>query len=207
MNKHNNSSLSLEEFFNKIEITYEKENTKRDSLKKQLDNEMINKEQINNSIDKNFKKRVFLQKCSTKGKNQAELMIENVNNRMLKYVFPYSVKFDIEQKVKGGATWVSCYTEIKKEDGNIIRREPTEGGGLGVVDAISIATRNVFLNEIDKTNRAPIFFDEPGKFVSSEYISKIAEYLQSTQMYYSRQMFLITHNDFIASIGDKSFLV
>lgn len=196
----------LDDIFEKINIKFEKENTKKDTLELQKEKELNSLENISVLLEKNIKKKIFLQKCSSKGKLQAETIIENVNNRMLKYIFPYNIKFDIEQKISGGITYVYCFTEIDKEKG-LIRREPTEGGGLGVVDTISIATRNIFLNEVDKNNKAPIFFDEPGKFISSEYISKIAEYLQTTQSFYKRQMFLITHNDFISNIGDKAFIV
>ena len=54
---------------------------------------------------------------------------------------------------------------------------------------------------------ATLFYDEPGKMISEQMSVKFAEYIKFLGSYYNRQTIMVTHNDNLSSVADKTFLV
>ena len=75
--------------------------------------------------------------------------------------------------------------------------------GGGVVDIVSTALRLIALQTYEPVIDGPIILDEPTKMVSSEYIPTLAEFLKSAGNDFGRQIILITHNEYLASIADE----
>ena len=52
-----------------------------------------------------------------------------------------------------------------------------------------------------------LFFDEPGKMISEQMSVKFAEYLKFLGNHYNRQTIMITHNNNLSSVSDRTFVV
>ena len=79
--------------------------------------------------------------------------------------------------------------------------------GGGVVDTVSIALRIAFLLKYSPPIQGPIILDEPAKHLSDEYVFNIAEFLKQVCKEFNRQIILVTHNQHLSAIGDKTYYV
>jgi ABC-type lipoprotein export system ATPase subunit len=56
-----------------------------------------------------------------------------------------------------------------------------------------------------KNNVAPLFLDEPSKFVSKGHSENVAKFLFEVSSYFDRQVFMVTHDEFLAKTADKAY--
>lgn len=88
----------------------------------------------------------------------------------------------------------------KKIMGNILN---TYGGGI--VDIVSVILRLIVL-ELSKIS-GPLFLDEPGKMISSQYIPNFGKFLVELSRTFGRQIILITHDNILSEYASKTFEV
>jgi DNA repair exonuclease SbcCD ATPase subunit len=86
----------------------------------------------------------------------------------------------------------------KKITGNILN---TFGGGL--IDIVSVILRLIVL-ELSKVS-GPLFLDEPGKMVSSQFVPNFGRFLVELSKTFGRQIILITHNVILSEYASKTF--
>ena len=88
-------------------------------------------------------------------------------------------------------------------------QKPEDANGGGFVDIISVAAKYAYLEIFNdpKIMNATLFYDEPGKMISEQMSVKFAEYIKFLGSHYNRQTIMITHNDNLSSVADKTFLV
>ena len=88
-------------------------------------------------------------------------------------------------------------------------QKPEDANGGGFVDIISVAAKYTYLEIFNdpKIMNATLFYDEPGKMISEQMSVKFAEYIKFLGSHYNRQTIMITHNDNLSSVADKTFLV
>lgn len=154
----------------------------------------------------NLRTAELLKEASAKARASAIQIIENVVTHCLQLVFESHMEFFIVEDDKKKATEVQFYvTDEFGNRSNPMIPEETRGGG--VVDVISIALR-LALSEILKGQvGGPLLFDEPAKYVSLDYIGNLGIFLRRFSEEYHRQMIIVTHDAYLANIGNKSFSV
>ena len=88
-------------------------------------------------------------------------------------------------------------------------QKPEDANGGGFVDIISVASKYAYLEIFNdpKIMSGTLFFDEPGKMISEQMSVKFAEYLKFLGNHYNRQTIMITHNNNLSSISDRTFVV
>lgn len=88
-------------------------------------------------------------------------------------------------------------------------QKPEDANGGGFVDIISVVAKYAYLEIFNdpKIMNATLFYDEPGKMISEQMSVKFAEYIKFLGSHYNRQTIMITHNDNLSSVADKTFLV
>ena len=88
-------------------------------------------------------------------------------------------------------------------------QKPEDANGGGFVDIISVTAIYAYLEIFNdpKIMNATLFYDEPGKMISEQMSVKFAEYIKFLGSHYNRQTIMITHNDNLSSVADKTFLV
>lgn len=88
-------------------------------------------------------------------------------------------------------------------------QKPEDANGGGFVDIISVAAKYAYLEIFSdpKIQSATMLCDEPGKMISADMSVKFAEYLKFLGNHYGRQIIMVTHNENIANVADKTFSV
>lgn len=200
---------NISHVFQIINNLYQQEKGKKEQLLQEKNAMIDEKKEIENENVSLMSEKILLQKASEKGKRESCEILERIVSKSLDYIFDEKIDFKVIPKFSNSFfPSVEFETEVVRGNSkNTIMGDPVEMGGIGIVDAISIAIRTTMLNIVDKENQAPIFYDEPGKSISKEFLERTANYLQESRKTFDRQMFLITHHDIINSIGDKTFSV
>ena len=88
-------------------------------------------------------------------------------------------------------------------------QKPEDANGGGFVDIISTAAKYAYLEIFNdpKIMSATLLYDEPGKMISEQMSVKFAEYIKFLGKHYNRQTIMITHNDNLSNVADKTFNV
>lgn len=89
------------------------------------------------------------------------------------------------------------------------KQKPEDANGGGFVDIIASAAKYAYLEIFNdpKIMSGTLLYDEPGKMISAEMSVKYAEYLKFLGNHYGRQTIMITHNETLSSVADKTFIV
>lgn len=174
-----------------IQKNYDKILSDIDALKKEYD--------ILNQVE------ILLNLSSEYGREQAKKQIESIVSSCLSFIFETDVEFIIELtegKISGADFYV-----VSNYDGYSIKTQPETARGGGVVDIVSLALRIAMLEIYKPKLEGPLILDEPGKHVSEDYIFNLGEFLRKTTTMFQRQIIMVTHNNYLSQICDKSFLV
>lgn len=156
--------------------------------------EMIDNELIDITTEK-----ILLENSSLKALNLSKDIMEEVSTSSLRAVFDDSREAIINLGTKSGQRTAEL---LILQDGDDTDPAKEEGGG--VADIVSV-TSFLALGDLLHENYAPLFLDEPNKFLSKEYSDKMALYLKDIIEYTGKQMFLVTHDEHLKTIGDISF--
>lgn len=150
---------------------------------------------------------LLLQHASNEARQQGKARIEAVVTHALQFVFGAEVSFEIELYESAGRPQAEFYM-VTDVAGEKIMTQPLEANGGGVVDIISLALRIAIL-ELQSTPAisGPIILDEPGKHISADYVDKMASLLQEMSRYFGRQILIVTHQNYLAEVADKSIEV
>lgn len=161
---------------------------------------------INEKIDLYSNVVLLLQKTATYAREQAKFQIEDMVTKCLQYVFEKDIEFVINfQELRNNPSAEFFISSVF--DGEKIFTDPQSSHGGGVVDVLSLALRTAFLELQDPPFEGPLILDEPGKHVSSDYIFNLGEFIQQSTLSFDRQVIMVTHNDHLAQMGDRTYLV
>lgn len=146
---------------------------------------------------------VLLQKTSEFARQQAKTKIEEIVTSALSVVFDADYKFWLELVVRANRPEVDYYLQTD----DIVTRldQPDYGHGGGIVDVITLALR-LAIAELEDV-KGPLMLDEVGKHISAEFSQNVAFFLKEYSTKFNRQIILVTHNETLATAGEKSFHV
>lgn len=182
--------------YNDHYIEKEKELKILTSQKDEKDKEI---EMIDNELIDITTEKVLLENSSLKALNLSKDIMEEVSTSSLRAVFDDSREAIINLGTKSGQRTAELLILHDGDD-----TDPAKEEGGGVADIVSV-TSFLALGDLLHENYAPLFLDEPNKFLSKEYSDKMALYLKDIIEYTGKQMFLVTHDEHLKTIGDISF--
>lgn len=151
--------------------------------------------------------RVLLQRVGKTARETAKERLEETVTDALKFVFGPDFNFSIDLRDVRGRTEADFYVE-SIENGKVIRTQPEDARGGGVIDIIAIALRLALVQiYTDPVLKGPIILDEPGKHVSADYSMKLATFLKQMSQSFDRQIIVSTHQPNLASLADEAHYV
>lgn len=171
-----------------------------------LQNKIQTMENENITLDKVI---VILTATATTSRDNARQHFEKIITDALQFV-SQSKDYEFIIKELPGRTKASYEFYIKSTvNGVECIQKPEDANGGGFVDIISVAAKYAYLEIFNdpKIMNATLFYDEPGKMISEQMSVKFAEYIKFLGSYYNRQTIMVTHNDNLSSVADKTFLV
>lgn len=178
----------------------------RELLRQQLKEQKKALTDAESSIDTWEKVQVLLTKTSEFAREQLKTRIEETVTAALQAVFGEGMEFRIiitTFRDQPAAEWqvVSKYGDIE------VAGNPQDARGGGITDIVSLALRLAMLELARPKVTGPVVLDEPGKMVSKEFAANMAYFLKEYAAKTGRQIILVTHNEELAAMGNKTYQV
>lgn len=192
----------MEELFKRIDNYTEDYKRKENEVKilKAQQKEKLNEiKAIDEDLIDITTEKVLLENSSLKALTLSKDIMEEVSTSSLRSVFDDDREVVIILGTKSGQRTAEL---LIFQDGDDTDPAREEGGG--VADIVSV-TSFLALGNVSSENFAPLFLDEPNKYLSKEFSEKMALYLKDILDYTGKQMFLVTHDEHLKTIGDISF--
>jgi DNA repair exonuclease SbcCD ATPase subunit len=148
--------------------------------------------------------KVLLQDASVEARKNAKDVLQSMCTRALQFIIGDYMSLEIKLDEKGNAP-VAEFIVKSKYDSYAVETDPAEEEGGGIADIVSFASFIAMLQLAGKNNVAPLFLDEPSKYVSKGHSENVAKFLYEVSAYFGRQVFMVTHDEFLAKMGDKAY--
>jgi DNA repair exonuclease SbcCD ATPase subunit len=145
--------------------------------------------------------QVLLQQTAQETQNQLRFHLEDIMQTGLELCFPDMYTACVRFENKRGKT--ECDIFLENNEG--CRINPITDNGGGVVDILSFSLRMACW-AISSTDNL-IILDEPFKFLSIELRPLAGELLQTLSEKLKLQIIMITHDEDMKEIADKTFIV
>ena len=167
---------------------------------------MSSLETMNQNLEKVI---VILTQAATTSRDNARAHFEKIITDALQFV-SQSKDYEFVIKELTGRAKASYEFYIKSTVNGIeCIQKPEDANGGGFVDIISVAAKYAYLEIFNdpKIMSGTLLYDEPGKMISEQMSVKFAEYIKFLGNHYGRQTIMITHNDNLSNVADKTFVV
>lgn len=192
----------MEELLLKIEKYNESYKAKENELELLLNQKKEKELEVKDIDDKLvyiITEKVLLENSSLKALNLSKDIMEEISTNSLRAVFDDDREAIIQLGTKSGQRTADFFILQDGDD-----TDPAKEEGGGVADITSL-TSFISLGNFSHDNSTPLFFDEPNKYLSKEYSKKMALYLKDIRDYSGKQMFLVTHDEYLKTVGDITF--
>lgn len=183
--------------------------TKHDEISKEISNlqaKIKNIDDLNMTLEKVI--QIFTQ-AATVSRDNARQHFEKIITDALQFVSQSKDYEFVIQELTGRAK--ASYEFYIKSTVNGVEciQKPEDANGGGFVDIISLAAKYAYLEIFSdpKIMNDTLLYDEPGKMISEQMSVKFAEYIKFLGTHYDRQTIMVTHNDNLSNVADKTFVV
>lgn len=152
---------------------------------------------------------VILTQAAITSRDNARVHFEKIITDALQFV-SQSKDYEFVIKELTGRAKASYEFYIKSTvNGVECIQKPEDANGGGFVDIISVAAKYAYLEIFNdpKIMSGTLLYDEPGKMISEQMSIKFAEYIKFLGNHYGRQTIMVTHNDNLSNVADKTFVV
>lgn len=150
------------------------------------------------------RKRTLLQEASDEARSQSKEVLQAMSTKALQFILGEHLSLHV--KLTGKRNMPSADIIVKSEYGDyVVETFPAEEEGGGVADVVSFATFIAMRELAGDANVAPFFLDEPSKFVSKGHSQQVARFLYEISHHFERQSFMVTHDEYLASVGDRAY--
>lgn len=171
-----------------------------------LQNKIQTLEDTNVTLDKCI---AILTQAGTISRDNARAHFEKIVTDALQFITQSRDYEFIIQELTGRAK--ASYEFFIKSTVNGIEciQRPEDANGGGFVDIISVAAKYAYLEIFNdpRIMSGTLLYDEPGKMISEQMSIKFAEYIKFLGKHYNRQTIMITHNENLSNVADKTFQV
>lgn len=182
---------------------------RRQEIQKDIDDltdKITKMQQVNDVMDKLI---VIYTKSSGISRDNARQHFEKIITDALQFVTQSTDYEFVIQELTGRQK--ASYEFYVKSTVNGVEciQKPEDANGGGFVDIISCAAKYAYLEIFNdpKVMSGTLLYDEPGKMISEQMSVKFAEYIKFLGSHYGRQTIMVTHNDNLANVADKTYLV
>lgn len=190
--------------YQSLERELDREKDKKELLLKQKDVYKEEIEKLKERESDNLLKKELLEQASEKARQDGMKVLSDTASNAVQAILGEGTYVDMVSTIRNGVPNVDVV--IKREiDGEVVVTDPTQGEGGGVADIVSLAMFFSLRLLVGQDNEAPVFMDEPTKFLSKGYSVEAADFINEMVEYMGKQTFLITHDETIASSGDLMF--
>jgi hypothetical protein len=193
--------MTIEEITSEFSEVKARHKLLKGDLDGKLEKIITEKERVGHMV----KARWVLTEVATATQRRFKEKVETLVTMAIRSVFDRPFQFLLEFERKRNK--MECRPEIKElVDGKFRTFDPSEDMGGGIVDIISFALRIVLLSISVPHSRNTIILDEPMKNLG-KLITLGGQVIKEISHKLGIQIILVTHDDSLMEIGDKSFFV
>jgi DNA repair exonuclease SbcCD ATPase subunit len=162
---------------------------------------------LRTALDVDLKVLALLEKTAAEARLKAKVYLENVVTNALQYISGGVYTFEIDIQELRGKPDAEFYV-VSTVNGHKSRQKPQDACGGGFVDIISTALRYAYLELFNNpTIKGILLLDEPGKMISENASVKFAEFVKQLCGSFKRQTIMVTHNENLQAVADKTNVV
>jgi len=187
---------------NKYQMFLAKKTVERNNLLKlnmQLEKDVSDEQTY---IETLTQAREVMNAVASLAQDETKLVIESLVTKALQSVFGLIYSFEIETKISHNKAEMFMYV-IK--DGRQSELKSELGGG--VVDVVSFALRVILWAISCPRSSNTIILDEPGRFIDKDRLNVFGEMIKELGKILEIQFIIVTHEEELVSVADKSFYV
>lgn len=151
----------------------------------------------------------IFRKASETLREKAKVHFEKIVTDALQFVTQdRNTKFVIEESIVRNKPAYEFYVETMV-NGEVSKQKPEDACGGGFIDIISVTLKYAYLQIFSnpEIKNACLILDEPGKMISEQMSVKFAEYIKFLGKHFGKQTIMITHNENLSNIANKTFYV
>ncbi|WCK57700.1 hypothetical protein PP175_27065 (plasmid) [Aneurinibacillus sp. Ricciae_BoGa-3] len=148
--------------------------------------------------------KILLQDASVEARKNAKDVLQTMATRALQFIMGDYMSLEIKLDEKGSAPVAEFIVKSKYSD-YTVEADPADEEGGGIADIVSHACLIALLELTGENNVAPIFLDEPSKYVSKGNSENVARFFYEISSAINRQVIMSTHDEYLAKTGDKAF--
>lgn len=199
----------LDVFIERLESLKKKHS--EDKGKKQLLEETIVKKkeessEIKNEINQNVVLREILHDSSEEARRKSKELLENVTSNAISLVTGENLEVKINLAIKNNTMNADLILEAKYPGDVVIETNPAQEDAGGAADVVSLAAFEGIRMLAGKGNSAPLFLDEPLKYVSAGNSKGAADFIKGLTEMTEIQTFVITHElNNLPNVADKAY--
>lgn len=174
-------------------------------------NEFINKRRDENkkyeeTYEANLRKKFLLQEACDTARKTSYDRFSTIATMGLQQIFGKDISVEIAASEKNSVPTANFMVRTKY-DGYETLTDPTDADGGGVADIIALSAFICMNILSEDRNTAPMFLDEPTKFVSAGYASAVAKFIKDISEEYNKQILMVTHAKETQYSADSVFVV
>jgi len=195
----------VKEKLDSFNLTLIKEDARKDELTAQLERNTKECERLERDNKILVEALHLLEQCNVVSRDYVKTEVEQLVTQSLRSIFgDATIQFDINFVTKRNQTEAE-FTLSHKEDKTHIQGDILYSYGGGVADIISISLRIIIMQMMKI--KGPLILDEPGKYVSAQYINAFGKFLIESSNAFDRQIIMVTHNDKLAALASNTIEV
>lgn len=163
-------------------------------------------EKANETLDKI---NALFTATATASRQNAKSHFEKIITDALQFVTQNRDYSFVIEEMKGRAKASYEFYVKSTVNGIECKQKPEDANGGGFVDIIASAAKYAYLEIFNdpKIMSGTLLYDEPGKMISADMSVRYSEYLKFLGKHYNKQTIMITHNEMLSNVADRTYLV
>lgn len=201
--------MNIEELQTRLDAL--KKRHSEDKGKKELLKETISKKekellQMRNEVNKNIVVREILHDGSEEARRKSKELLEQVTSDAVSVVTGEDLSVKINLAIKNNTMNADLVLEAHYPEGIVVETNPAQEDAGGAADVVSLAVFESIRMLSGKENSAPLFLDEPLKYVSAGNANGSAEFIKGLTEMTGIQTFVVTHElNSLPSVADIAY--
>lgn len=179
---------------------------KKELILENIQKKSLEAKEIKNEINKNIVLREILHDSSEEARRKSKELLESVTSNAISLVTGENLEVKINLAIKNNTMNADLTLEAKYPGDIIVETNPAQEDAGGAADVVALSVFESIRMLSGKENVAPIFLDEPLKYVSAGNAKGSAEFVKGLTNMTGIQTFVVTHElNNLPNVADKAY--
>lgn len=185
---------------------YGEDKGKKDLLKETIVKKQKDLSSMRSEVDKNITIREILHDSSEEARKKSKELLERVTSDAVSVVTGENLDVKINLAIKNNAMTAELTLEANYPGDIVVETNPAQEDAGGAADVVSLAVFESIRMLSGKENSAPLFLDEPLKYVSAGNAAGSAEFIKGLTEMTGIQTFVVTHElNSLPGVADAAY--